>query len=91
MTPQFLRAEAARFREMAESADREASRARLLGMATDCEARAAAAPEPPPRPAADPVEVEAAQDAPAEPEPATNGRLKLRLNRKSALAPRDAG
>jgi hypothetical protein len=90
MTPQFLRAEAARFREMAESADREASRARLLGMATDYEARAAAAPEPPPRPV-EPAAVEAAQDVPAEPEPATNGRLKLRLNRKASVAPRDIG
>ena len=41
MTPQFLRAEAARFREMAESVtDREASRQRLLNMALDYEARA---------------------------------------------------
>ena len=44
MTPQFLRSEAARFREMAEQVtDREASRQRLLGMAIDYEARAAAA------------------------------------------------
>ena len=44
MTPQFLRSEAARFREMAESVtDREASRQRLLAMAVDYEARAAAA------------------------------------------------
>ena len=36
MTPQFLRSEAARFREMAESVtDREASRQRLLALAVD--------------------------------------------------------
>jgi hypothetical protein len=40
MTPQFLRHEAARFRGMAEEADREATRARLLAMAADYEARA---------------------------------------------------
>jgi len=40
MTPQFLRAEAARFREMAEASEREASRQRLLGMAADYEERA---------------------------------------------------
>ena len=44
MTPQFLRSEAARFREMAEAVtDREASRQRLLAMAVDYDARAAAA------------------------------------------------
>ena len=40
MTPQFLRSEAARFRDMAESTDREASRQRLLAMAVDYEAQA---------------------------------------------------
>ena len=46
MTPQFLRSEAARFREMAEAVtDREASRQRLLAMAIDYDARAAAAEE----------------------------------------------
>src|ERR1700722_17132448 len=40
MTPQFLRHEAARFRGMAEDADREATKARLLAMAADYEARA---------------------------------------------------
>jgi hypothetical protein len=40
MTPQFLRHEAARFRGMAEEADREATRARLHAMAADYEARA---------------------------------------------------
>jgi len=41
MTPKFLRAEAARFREMAEAVtDREASRQRLLAMAIDYESRA---------------------------------------------------
>jgi hypothetical protein len=40
MTPQFLRHEAARFRGMAEDADRAATKARLLAMAADYEARA---------------------------------------------------
>lgn len=40
MTPKFLREEAARFRGMAESVDREASKLRFLAMATDFEARA---------------------------------------------------
>ena len=46
MTPQFLRDEAARFRGMAEDADREATKLRLLAMAADYEARAAVAEEP---------------------------------------------
>jgi hypothetical protein len=45
MTPQFLRHEAARFRGMAEDADREATRVRLLAMAADYEARAGIANE----------------------------------------------
>jgi hypothetical protein len=45
MTPQFLREEAARFRDMAGTAEREASKQRLLAMATDFEARAKAADE----------------------------------------------
>jgi hypothetical protein len=40
MTPQFLRSEAARFRRMADTADREATKVRLLTMATDYDARA---------------------------------------------------
>jgi hypothetical protein len=43
MTPKFLRDEAARFRGMAESSERESSRLRLLAMATDYEARAGVA------------------------------------------------
>ena len=49
MTPKFLRAEAARFRGMADTAEREASRLRLLKMAADYESQAKAAeglPEP---------------------------------------------
>jgi hypothetical protein len=45
MTPKFLREEAARFRSMAETIDREASKVRYLAMATDFEARAKAADE----------------------------------------------
>jgi hypothetical protein len=40
MIPQFLRSEAERFRDIAESTDREASRQRLLAMAVDYEAQA---------------------------------------------------
>jgi hypothetical protein len=43
MDVRFLRDEAARFRGMAEDADREASRIRFLAMAADYEARALAA------------------------------------------------
>jgi hypothetical protein len=42
MTPQFLREEAARFRGMAETVEREASKLRLLAMAADYESRASA-------------------------------------------------
>jgi hypothetical protein len=45
MTPKFLREEAARFRSMAETVDREASKVRFLTMATDFEARANASDE----------------------------------------------
>jgi hypothetical protein len=45
MTPKFLREEAARFRGMAGTADLEASKLRLLAMATDFESRATAADE----------------------------------------------
>ena len=45
MTPKFLREEAARFRGMAETIDREASKLRFLTMATDFDARANAADE----------------------------------------------
>lgn len=40
MNARFLRDEAARFRGMAEDADREATKLRLLAMAVDYEARA---------------------------------------------------
>ena len=43
MTPRFLREEAARFRGMAETMDREASKLRLMTMADDYEAKAHAA------------------------------------------------
>ena len=45
MNARFLRDEAARFRGMAETTDREATRVRLLGMAADYEARAMVANE----------------------------------------------
>jgi hypothetical protein len=45
MNARFLRDEAARFRGMAEDADREATRVRFLAMAADYEARAKLANE----------------------------------------------
>jgi hypothetical protein len=45
MNARFLRDEAARFRGMAEDADREATKLRLLSMAADYEARAGVANE----------------------------------------------
>lgn len=45
MDPKFLRDEAARFRGMAETQDREASKERFLAMAADYEAKAEAADE----------------------------------------------
>ena len=45
MNARFLRDEAARFRGMAETTDREATRVRFLAMAADYEARAGVANE----------------------------------------------
>jgi hypothetical protein len=45
MAPEFLREKAARFRGMAETVDREASKLRYLTMANDFEARAKTADE----------------------------------------------
>jgi hypothetical protein len=45
MNARFLRDEAARFRVMAEDADREATRVRFLAMAADYEARSGVAKE----------------------------------------------
>jgi hypothetical protein len=82
MTPKFLRSEAARFREMADSiTDREASRQRLLNMASDYESRANAAGEvqmPEPIPDPDPAPV-------TESEPATDAVGKTRTGRKNTL------
>jgi hypothetical protein len=89
MTPQFLRAEAARFREMAEQVtDREASRQRLLKMATDYEERARIAdatqparPDPAPEMEAEP-EAEVASEEPAKAKPARRlGGTRLSLRR----------
>jgi hypothetical protein len=85
MTPQFLREEAARFRGMAETVEREASKVRLLKMATDYEARAAAAGGP----AAVSEAVEPVAE-PVEPVEATGGEtLKLSVSETTRLrAPR---
>ncbi len=64
MTPQFLREEASRFRGMAETVEREASRLRLLKMADDYEQRAKAADE-----LAPPAQSDSATTAPTLSEP----------------------
>lgn len=74
MTPEFLRAEAARFREMAEAAEREASRQRLLGMAADYEARAKVADATQP--------VRPVPEADAEPEPVTEESIEVKAERR---------
>ena len=83
MTPKFLRSEAARFRDMAENTDREASRHRLLAMAIDYEEQAAQADKLSP-----PEQIQAAEPEPApvvEPEPdATDSPSRLRLSRRAA-------
>jgi len=93
MNHRFLREEAARFRVMADEADREASRVRLLALATKYEEMAKAAgssaqPEIVEPGAARPETAEAAPDesngearAPVAPSPAKT--TKLRLDRQS--------
>ena len=73
MTPQFLRSEAERFRDMAESTDREVSRQRLLAMAADYEAQAEQAEKLQP-----PEQMQS-----AEPEPAS-----MRIRRRNDVASR---
>jgi hypothetical protein len=88
MTPQFLRSEAARFRDMAESADREASRQRLLAMAVGYEAQAEKAEKLSPREQVQAAEPEPTSDGEIEPEPGvTSSPSRLRLAR-AARTPR---
>src|SRR5690242_3027075 len=85
MTPQFLRSEAARFRQMAESlTDREASRQRLLAMAVGYDKRAEQAEQYQPHEQMQAAKPEAAPDDAIEPEPGGTGRgtsTKFRLSR----------
>ena len=83
MTPQFLRSEAARFREMAEGViDREASRQRLLAMAVDYDKRAEQAEQFPPLEQMQAAEPEAAPDGVTESERmGRSSSKKLRLSR----------
>jgi hypothetical protein len=96
MTPKFLRAEAARFREMAEGVtDREASRQRLLNMANDYESRAKAAddaqllapkPDTDIEPALQPdVESENSPKSDAQGEPATDVVVRPKTGRRLSL------
>jgi F420-dependent methylenetetrahydromethanopterin dehydrogenase len=86
MTPRLLREEAARFRAMAETTEREASKQRLLGMAADFEARAAAASGQDPIESTESDVVVPDEPAPAEASPAkTRGKISLeRLQRSSS-------
>ena len=79
MTPKFLRSEAARFREMAESlTDREASRQRLLAMAIDYDKRAEQAEQFRPLEQMQAAEPEAAPDGVTEPERTVRSSSKKR-------------
>ena len=80
MTPQFLREEAARFRGMAETVDREASKLRLLKMASDYEAKASAAGAP--EQADETTEPTPLEATPLE--PAITETIKIKLPRKTA-------
>lgn len=82
MNARFLRDEAARFRGMADDADREATRVRFLAMAADYEARASAAHDLA-DPNLDTVDGEAAQPGlgdeitgPSDPNPGETLRVK---------------
>ena len=82
MTPQFLRSEAARFRDMAESSEREASRQRLLAMAVDYEAQAEQGEKLQPPEPIQAAEPEPASEGEIEPEPGvTSSPSRLRLSR----------
>jgi hypothetical protein len=81
MTPKFLREEAARFRSMAETSDREASKQRFLAMAVDFEGRAQAADEVT-DPAPEPAVTEPAVTVPAAPVPAAPVRATRRVTAK---------
>jgi hypothetical protein len=71
MTPKFLREEADRFRGMAETTEREASKQRFLAMAADFEARADAADK-------------SAGQAPNAPARPPDAPASIRLGRKTA-------
>ena len=84
MTPQFLRSEAERFRDMAESTDREASRQRLLAMGVDYETQAEQAQKLQPPEPTQAAEPESASEGEIEPEPGVTGNSsRLRLSRKA--------
>jgi len=93
MNPKFLRDEAARFRGMAEEAERDATKLRLLAMAADYERRASVADEmaePMPAEAVDePTESKSEETIPEEAikmpvEPDQGETLKLRPGRRIA-------
>jgi hypothetical protein len=79
MTPKFLREEAARFRGMAETAEREASKQRLLTMAIDYEAKAKAADESPGPGLDAPI-----HEAPMPDTPISEAPTKIKVGRKAA-------
>ena len=88
MTPKFLREEAVRFRGMADTVEREASRQRLLAMAIDYEAKAKAADEiPEPRvdaPVIDAPVIDApVVDAPGLDAPVLDASVKVKVGKKT--------
>lgn len=83
MTPKFLREEAARFRGMADTVEREASRQRLLAMAIDYEAKAKAADEIP-EPRVDAPVIDApVVDAPGLDAPGLDASVKVKVGKKT--------
>jgi hypothetical protein len=83
MTPKFLREEAARFRGMADTVEREASRQRLLMMAIDYEAKAKAADEVPERDIDAPSLDAPSLDGPRLDAPRPDAPIKVRIGKKA--------
>jgi hypothetical protein len=90
MTPQFLREEAARFRGMADTAEREASKQRLLKMAADYESQAKAADELPKPNLPEPDMTEPNLPEPNLPGPNITEAIKVKAGRKIAREPNGA-
>jgi len=84
MTAQFLRDEAARFRGMADDADRTATKQRLLAMAVDYETRADIADE-----TTGPTGSNLSETNPEVTEPKADETIKVKPGRMSAKGLKD--